>query len=179
MTHRHTRNERMRVSTDKSEVMMLCWKKVDCLLGVGRKLLPQAKLINDGAQDWQADWCSMSSDVGVAWDRPGEERPESEGEALSINRSINIPTLTYGHTLWISSKMHFFHRVSRFSLRDKVRSSDIWRRLGIVVVVGITYHSWSGNDLESIKRSWWALLRERCVGFTATTTEPRMGWMDI
>ncbi len=33
----------MKVSTSKSEVMVLCWKKVDCALWVGSELLPQAK----------------------------------------------------------------------------------------------------------------------------------------
>ncbi len=33
----------MRVSTSKSETMVLCWKTVDCSLWVGSELLPQAK----------------------------------------------------------------------------------------------------------------------------------------
>ncbi|KAK0148818.1 Calmodulin-regulated spectrin-associated protein 3 [Merluccius polli] len=34
---------RMRVSTSKSEAMVLCWKRVDCSLWVGSELLPQVK----------------------------------------------------------------------------------------------------------------------------------------
>ncbi len=33
----------MKVSTSKSEAMVLCWKKVDCSLWVGSELLPQAR----------------------------------------------------------------------------------------------------------------------------------------
>ena len=33
----------MRVSTSKSEAMVLCWKMVECSLQVGSELLPQAK----------------------------------------------------------------------------------------------------------------------------------------
>jgi len=33
----------MRVSTFKSEAMVLCWKTEECSLRVGRELLPQAK----------------------------------------------------------------------------------------------------------------------------------------
>ncbi len=52
---------------------------------------------------------------------------------LSIYRSIYVPTLTYGHELWVmtertrsriqASKMSFLRRVAGCSLRDRVRSS--------------------------------------------------------
>jgi len=53
---------------------------------------------------------------------------------LSIYRSIYIPTLTYGHELWVvtrrmrlriqAAEMSFLCRVPEFSLRNRVRSSD-------------------------------------------------------
>ena len=52
---------------------------------------------------------------------------------LSISQSIYVPTLTYGHELWVvtertrlriqADKMSFLRRVSGLSLRDRVRSS--------------------------------------------------------
>ncbi len=52
---------------------------------------------------------------------------------LSIYRSIYVPTLTYGHELWVMTKrtrsriqaaeMIFLRRVAGRSLRDRVRSS--------------------------------------------------------
>ncbi len=52
---------------------------------------------------------------------------------LSIFRSIYVPTLTYGHELWVMTErtrsriqvaeMSFLRRVAGRSLRDKVRSS--------------------------------------------------------
>ncbi len=52
---------------------------------------------------------------------------------LSIYRSIYIPTLTYGHELWVmtertrsriqAAEISFLRRVARRSLRDRVRSS--------------------------------------------------------
>ncbi len=52
---------------------------------------------------------------------------------LSIYRSIYVPTLTYGHELWVITKrtrsriqaaeMSFLRRVAERSLRDRVRSS--------------------------------------------------------
>jgi len=52
----------------------------------------------------------------------------SQKAKLSIYRSIYVPTLTYGHELWVvnertrpriqTAEMGFLHRVSGFSLRD-------------------------------------------------------------
>ncbi len=52
---------------------------------------------------------------------------------LSIYRSIYVPTLTYGHELWVmtertrsriqAAEMSFLRRVAGRSLRDRVRSS--------------------------------------------------------
>ncbi|MDF4355499.1 hypothetical protein P3445_23705, partial [Vibrio parahaemolyticus] len=60
---------------------------------------------------------------------------------LSIHWSIYVPTLTYGHELWgVTERMRlriqvlemsFLRGVAGLSLRDRVRSSDIWRELGV------------------------------------------------
>ena len=60
---------------------------------------------------------------------------------LSIYQSIYVPTLTYGHELWVvtermrsriqAAEMSFLCRVAGLSLRDRVRSSDIRRELGV------------------------------------------------
>ena len=60
---------------------------------------------------------------------------------LSIYRSIFVPTLTYGHELWVvtertrsrvqAAEMSFLRRVAGFSLRDRVRSSVIRQGLGV------------------------------------------------
>jgi len=61
---------------------------------------------------------------------------------VSIYRSIYVPTLNYGHKLWVMTKrtrlqiqeaeMNFSPGMAGFSLRDRVRSSDIRRELGVV-----------------------------------------------
>ncbi len=53
---------------------------------------------------------------------------------LSIYRLIYVPTLTYGHELWVmtertrsriqAAEISFLHRVAGRSLRDRVRSSE-------------------------------------------------------
>ncbi len=60
---------------------------------------------------------------------------------LSIYQSIYVPTLTYGHKLWVVTErmrlwiqaavMSFLRRVAGLSLRDRVRSSDIQKELGV------------------------------------------------
>ena len=62
-----------------------------------------------------------------------EKRELSQKAKLSIYWSIFVPTLTYGHEIWVVSKrmrswiqvaeMGFFRMVARCSLRNKVRSS--------------------------------------------------------
>ena len=56
----------------------------------------------------------------------------SQKAKLSIYRSIYIPTLTYGHELWVVTERmrsriqaverSFLHTVAGLSLRDRVRS---------------------------------------------------------
>ncbi len=60
---------------------------------------------------------------------------------LSIYRSVLVPTPTCGHEGWVTienmrmqiqaAKMGFLRRVAGISLRDKVRSSDICKGLGV------------------------------------------------
>ena len=65
------------------------------------------------------------------------KRELSQEAKLLIYRSIYDPTLTYGLELWAMTKrirsciqvakMSFLGRVVGLSLRDRVRSSGIWR----------------------------------------------------
>ena len=65
----------------------------------------------------------------------------SQKAKLSIYWSIYVPTLTYGHELWVVTErtrsriqvaeMGFLRRVSGLSLRDRVRSSVIREGLGV------------------------------------------------
>ncbi|KAK3508331.1 hypothetical protein QTP70_021477, partial [Hemibagrus guttatus] len=117
----------MRVSTSKSKAMVLDRKKMACTLQVGGKVLPQVEEFKY---------------LGVLF--TSEERmdqgAEPEGE-LSIYQSIYVPTLTYGHELWVMTervrsriqvaKMSFLRRVAGHSLRDRVRSSVTREELGV------------------------------------------------
>jgi len=63
----------MRVSTSKSEAMVLCWKTVECSLRV--VLLPQAKefkylgvlFTSEGKMDREMDRCGICSNADPLW----------------------------------------------------------------------------------------------------------------
>ena len=130
----------MRVSTSKSEAMVLCRKTVECSLRVGSELLPQAKdfkyfgvlFTSEGKMERE-----MDRRIGAA----SAVMRALYWSVVVIYRSIYVPTLTYGHELWVVTgrtrsriqvaEMTFLRRVAGLSLRDRVRSSDIQRELGV------------------------------------------------
>ncbi|KAK3522454.1 hypothetical protein QTP86_011000 [Hemibagrus guttatus] len=141
----------MRVSTSKSEAMVLDRKKVGCTLQVGREFLPQVEefkylgvlFTSEGRMDREIDrrigaavavMRSMYRSVVV-------KKELSRKAKLLIHQSIYVPTLTYGHELWVmterirsriqAAKTSFLRRVAGRSLRDRVRSSVTQDELGV------------------------------------------------
>ena len=135
----------MRISTSKSEVMVLSRKRVECPLQVGGEVLPQVEefkylgilVTSEGRMEREIDRrIGAASAVMRALNRSVVVKRELSRKAkLSIYRSIYVPTLTYGHELWVmtertrsrvqAAEMSFLRRVAGLSLRDRVRSSDI------------------------------------------------------
>ncbi|KAK3574287.1 hypothetical protein QTP86_004367 [Hemibagrus guttatus] len=130
----------MRVSTSKYEAMVLNRKKVACTLQVGGEVLPQVEefkylgvlFTSEGRMDREIDrrigaaaaaMRSMYQSVVV-------KKELSRKAKLSIYQSIYVPTLTYGHELWVMTKrvrsriqvaeMSFLRRVAGRSLRDRI-----------------------------------------------------------
>ncbi|KAK3521336.1 hypothetical protein QTP70_003461 [Hemibagrus guttatus] len=104
----------MRVSTSKSEAMVLDRKKVACILQVGGEILPQVEefkylgvlFTSEGRMDREIDrrigaaaavMRSMYQSVVV-------KKELSRKAKLSIYQSIYVPTLTYGHELWVMTE---------------------------------------------------------------------------
>ncbi|KAK3523662.1 hypothetical protein QTP70_006725 [Hemibagrus guttatus] len=133
----------MRVSTSKSEAMVLDRKKVACTLQVGGEVLPQVEefkylgvlFMSEGRMDHEIDR-QIGAAAAVMWSmyRSVVVKKELSRKAkLSIYQSIYVPTLTYGHELWVmtervrswiqAAEMSFLRRVAGRSLRDRVRSS--------------------------------------------------------
>ncbi|XP_075957732.1 E3 ubiquitin-protein ligase CBL-B-B isoform X1 [Anarhichas minor] len=141
----------MRVSTSKSKAMVLCRKPVDCSLQVGTECLPQAKefkylgvlFTSEGKMEREIDRrIGAAAAVKQALHRTVLVKRELSRKAkLSIYHSVYVPTLTYGHELWVVTErtrsrlqvaeMSFLRRVAGLSLRDRVRSSVIRRDLGV------------------------------------------------
>ncbi|KAK3561572.1 hypothetical protein QTP86_010655 [Hemibagrus guttatus] len=129
----------MRVSTSKSEAMVLDRKKVACTLQVGGEFLPQV----EGRMDREIDRrIGAAAAVMRSMYRSVVVKKElSRKVKLSIYQSIYVPTLTYGHELWVmtervrsriqAAEMSFLRRVAGRSLRDRVRSSVTREELGV------------------------------------------------
>ncbi|KAK3527338.1 hypothetical protein QTP86_021955, partial [Hemibagrus guttatus] len=104
----------MRVSTSKSEAMVLDRKKVACTLQVGGEVLPQVEefkylgvlFTSEGRMDREIDRrIGAAAAVMRSMYRSVVVKKELSQEAkLSIYQSIYIPTLTYGHELWVMTK---------------------------------------------------------------------------
>ncbi|TWW62684.1 Receptor-type tyrosine-protein phosphatase T [Takifugu flavidus] len=141
----------MKISTSKSEAMVINRKKVECLLRVKNEILPQVEefkyfgvlFTSEGRMEQEVNrrigaasavMRSLHQSVVV-------KRELSQKTKLSIYRSIFVPTLTYGHELWVmtertrsrvqAAEMSFLRRVAGLSLRDRVRSSAIREELGV------------------------------------------------
>ncbi|KAI3370360.1 hypothetical protein L3Q82_025131 [Scortum barcoo] len=127
--------------------MVLDRKRVACPLQVGGEVLPQVEefkylgvlFTSEGKMEREIDrrmvqrlqqLCGQCTGPSV-----GEEGAESKGVSSRFNRSIYIPTLTYGHELWVmtrkdkimqiqAAEMSFLRRVAGRSLRDRVGKSS-------------------------------------------------------
>ncbi|KAM4534591.1 uncharacterized protein V3H82_024506 [Fundulus diaphanus] len=135
----------MKISASKSETMVLNRKRVECLLRVGEDVLPLVEefkylgvlFTNEGKMEWEIDRrIGAASAVKRALYRSVVVKRElSQKAKLSIYPSIYVPTLIYGHELWVvtertrswiqAAEMSFLRSVSGLSLRDRVRSSVI------------------------------------------------------
>ena len=135
----------MRISTSKSEAMVLSRKPVVCTLQVGSEPLPQVEefkylgvlFTSDGKMERELDRRigAAGAVLSSLYRSVVMKRELSQKAKLSVYRSIFVPTLTYGHEGWImtdrtrsriqAAEMRFLRRVAGLSLRDRVRSSDI------------------------------------------------------
>ncbi|KAK3575619.1 hypothetical protein QTP86_031501, partial [Hemibagrus guttatus] len=116
----------MRVSTSKSEAMVLDRKKVVCTLQVGGEVLPQVEefkylgvlFMIEGRMDREIDRrIAAAAAVMRSMYRSVVVKKELSRKAkLSIYQSIYVPTLTYGHELWVMTE--------RFKRQKKEKASE-------------------------------------------------------
>ncbi|KAK3534999.1 hypothetical protein QTP70_001957 [Hemibagrus guttatus] len=173
----------MRVSTSKSEAMVLDRKKVACTLQVGEEFLPQVEefkylvvlFMSEGRMDREIDrWIGAAAAVMRSIYRPVVVKNELSRKAkLSIYQSIYVPTLTYGYELWIQvAKMSFLRRVAGCSLSYRVKISVTLEELGVKLLL---LHIKRGQ-LRWLRHLLWMppghLPRE------VFRARPRTGWRD-
>ncbi|TWW74365.1 R2 Retrovirus-related Pol polyprotein from type I retrotransposable element [Takifugu flavidus] len=114
----------MKISTSKSEAMVLNQKKVACLLRVKEEILPQVEefkylgvlFTSEGRMEREIDRRIGAASAVIRTLHSGEERAEPKGEALDLLVDLR----SYPH-LWVAG----------LSLRDRVRSSAIREELGV------------------------------------------------
>ncbi|KAI3375645.1 hypothetical protein L3Q82_003952 [Scortum barcoo] len=103
----------MRISTSKSEAMVLDRKRVVCPLQVGGEVLPQVEefkylgvlFTSEGKMEREIDRrIGAASAVMRSVYRTVVVKKELSRRKLSIYRSICVPTLTYGHELWVMTE---------------------------------------------------------------------------
>ncbi|KAK3519557.1 hypothetical protein QTP86_003108 [Hemibagrus guttatus] len=130
--------------------MVLDRKKMACTLQVGGEVLPQVEefmylgvlFTSEGRMDREINRrIGAAAAVMRSMYRSVVVKKELRRKAkLLIYQSIYVPTLTYGHELWVmtervrsriqAAEMSFLRRVAGRSLRDRVRSSVTWEELG-------------------------------------------------
>ncbi|KAK3534172.1 hypothetical protein QTP86_002515 [Hemibagrus guttatus] len=142
----------MRIITFKSKAMVLDRKKVACPRQVGGEFIPQVEefkylgvlFMSEGRMERETDrWIGAAAAVmqSMYW-FVVVKKELSRKVKLSIYQSIYVPTLTYGHELWVMTErtrsriqvaeMSFLHRVAGLSLRDKHSLSNTTHLYGFI-----------------------------------------------
>ncbi|KAK3516423.1 hypothetical protein QTP70_011957 [Hemibagrus guttatus] len=104
----------MRVSTSKSEAMVLNQKKVACTIQVGGEILPQVEefkylgvlFTTEGRMDHEIDrriGAAAAVMRSIYWSVVVKKELSRKAK-LSIYQSVYLPTLTYGHELWVMTE---------------------------------------------------------------------------
>ncbi|TWW61046.1 hypothetical protein D4764_05G0011360 [Takifugu flavidus] len=114
----------MKISTSKSEAMVLNRKKVECLLRVKEEILPQVEefkylgvlFTSEGRMEREIDR-RIGAASAVMHRSVVVKKELSQKAKLSIYRSIFVPTLTYGHELWELGVESLLLRVERSQMR--------------------------------------------------------------
>ncbi|KAL1282365.1 hypothetical protein QQF64_001168 [Cirrhinus molitorella] len=154
----------MKISTSKSKAMVLDRKKVACPLQVGGEFLVQVEdfkylgvlFTSEGRLEREIDrriGAAAAAMRFMYWSVV-VKKELSEKAKLSIYQSIYVPTLTYGHELWVmterirswiqAAEMSFLRRVAGRSLRDRVRSAVTREELGVELLL-LHIESWLGH----------------------------------
>ena len=119
------------------------------------------------------------------------KRELNQKAKLSVYRAIFVPTLTYGHEVWVmterirsriqAAEMSFLRRVAGVSLRDRVRSSVIRERLGVEPLLLHLERSqlrWFGHLVRMPPERLPREVLEACPTGKRPRGRPRARWKD-
>jgi len=141
----------MRINTAKTETLVISRYLDQCTLNINGIPLKQVEkfrylgvlFASDGSWDQEIDR-RIGAAAGVMRQLYRGvicKRELSNKAKLSVFKSIFVPTLTYGHELWVvnertrsriqATEMRFLRRIAGFTLRDRVRSSTIREKLNV------------------------------------------------
>ncbi|TWW55955.1 hypothetical protein D4764_09G0010050 [Takifugu flavidus] len=189
----------MKISTSKSEAMVLNRKKVECLLQVTEEILPQVEefkyfgvlFTSEGRMEQEINRRIGAASAVMRTLSVVVKRELSQKAKLSIYRSIFVPTLTYGHELWVmtertrsrvqAAEMSFLHRVAGLSLRDRVRSSAIREELGaesLLLRVERSQMRWLGHLVRMPPGRLPGEVCRACPSGRRPPGRPRTRWRD-
>ncbi|TWW55954.1 hypothetical protein D4764_09G0010040 [Takifugu flavidus] len=179
--------------------MVLNRKKVECLLQVTEEILPQVEefkyfgvlFTSEGRMEQEINRRIGAASAVMRTLSVVVKRELSQKAKLSIYRSIFVPTLTYGHELWVmtertrsrvqAAEMSFLHRVAGLSLRDRVRSSAIREELGaesLLLRVERSQMRWLGHLVRMPPGRLPGEVCRACPSGRRPPGRPRTRWRD-
>ena len=143
-----------------------------------------------GGRNRQTNWCGQCSDASAV-PRVVSKAELSRKAKISVFKSIYIPTLTYGHELWVmtermrsrvqAAEMRFLRRVAGVTLLDRVRNTAIREDLGVeplLLRIERSQLRWLGHVLRMPpERLVKQVLLSNPVG-TRPRGRPRRRWKD-
>jgi exonuclease III len=191
----------MRINTAKTETLVISRNPRECTLQVSGVPLQQVEkfkylgvlFVSNGSWDQEIDRRIGAAAAVMRQLYRGAvcKRELSNKAKLAVFKSIFIPTLTYGHELWVvtertrsriqAAEMRFLRRIAGLTLRHRVRSSAIREKLNVeplLLQIERSQLRWLGHLLRMpserlVHRIWSA-----CPVGTRPRGRPRSRWRD-
>lgn len=191
----------MRISTSKTETLVLSRQPVDCNIQVSGSQIRQVEefkylgvlFASDGKQDREMDRrINQASAILCELGRMViSNRHLSKKARLSVYKSLYRSVLTYGHESWImtertrsriqASEMRFLRKIEGVSRIDRIRNSTIRDALNIeplLLWIEKSQLRWFGHVLRMPADRIARRIFEARPGGTRPVGKPRARWCD-
>jgi hypothetical protein len=191
----------MRINTAKTETLVISRNTVECTLHVSGVQLQQVEkfkylgvlFASDGSWDQEIDRRIGAAAAVMRQLYRGVvcKRELSNRAKLAVFKSIFVPTLTYGHELWVmtrktrsriqAAEMRFLRRIAGLTLRDRVRSSEIRKNINVeplLLQIERSQLRWLGHLLRMPSERLVHKVWDACPVGTRPRGRPRNRWKD-